>query len=282
MKTKYFVLATVIASSCGFSILSAADTPPPPASEGRKPDGPPQGGDPKARMEEVWKRMDTNGDGNITKEEFVSSASKEAGERFAKMDTNGDGSISKAEAEEMAGKMRGMKRDGDARPEGGDGNGARPRPEGDRPRPDNAKPEGDRPRPDDAKPEGFRPRPDGANNQSPPNGDRPEGFRRPGGEGGPPPGGAGMMGEMLMRMDKDGDGSVSKEEYIASNQERFNQMDENKDGKITKDEVEAMARKMRDMMGGGQGGFKRPEGGGEGNGARPRPDGDKPKPRDDA
>lgn len=272
MKTKYFVLATVIASCCGFTTLRAADAPPPPAPEGRRPDGPPQGGDPKARIEEALKHMDTNGDGSISKEEFVSNATKEAGERFSKMDANSDGSISKAEVEELAGKMRGMRREGEGRPEGNSrrpegGDGVRPRPEGDRP--------------DNAKPEGFRPRPDGEKNQAPPNGDRPEGFRRPGGEGGPPPGGGGaMMGEMLKRMDKDGDGSVSKQEFIANNEEHFNQMDENKDGKITKEEMEAAARRMREMMGGGQGGPRRPEG--EGGGVRPRPEGDKPRSKDGA
>ncbi len=90
-----------------------------------------------------------------------------------------------------------------------------------------------------------------------------------------------MMGEMLKRMDKDGDGSVSKEEFVSSNEERFNQMDENKDGKVSKEEMEGMARRMREMMGAGgrDGGPRRPEGG-DGGGSRPRPEGDGPKPKD--
>jgi hypothetical protein len=87
-----------------------------------------------------------------------------------------------------------------------------------------------------------------------------------------------MMGDMLQRMDKDGDGVLTKEEYLNSSEERFAQMDENKDGKVTKEEIEAMGRKMREMMGGGRpggdGGFRRPEGG---DGNRPRPEGDRPK-----
>ena len=82
----------------------------------------------------------------------------------------------------------------------------------------------------------------------------------------------GMLGDMLQRMDKDGDGTLTKEEFISSSEERFAQMDENKDGKVTKEEIEAMGRRMREMMGGGGGG--RGEGG---PGGFRRPDGDKPK-----
>ena len=284
MKTKLFILTTATALSCGtFSLLSQdAPPPPPPGAEGGRPPGgegrppgPPVGGG--DRLAEFIKRADSDGDGKISREEFVNSTKKESEERFAKVDANSDGFADKTEIEEAGRKMREMAQrrpDGEGpggmrRPEGGDG--ARPRPDGD------GKP-GNPPNAGDG---GFR-RPEG--------GQRPDGFRRPeggqgdsqgrpGGQGGP---GGGMMGGMLQRMDKDGDGAVTKDEFIAGNQENFDRMDENKDGKVTKDEMEAVARKMREMMGGGgrpggdggQGGFRRPEG----DGARPRPEGgDRPK-----
>ena len=98
------------------------------------------------------------------------------------------------------------------------------------------------------------------------------------------------MGDMLQRMDKNNDGAVTKDEFVANTEERFTQMDENKDGKVTKEEVEAMGRKMREMMGGGEG-FRRPEGGAAGggfrrpeggDGARPRPEGGDRPPRPEA
>ena len=45
---------------------------------------------------------DTNGDGTITKDEFLAHAEK----RFAKMDANGDGTITRGEAKEAREKMR--------------------------------------------------------------------------------------------------------------------------------------------------------------------------------
>lgn len=52
--------------------------------------------------------------------------------------------------------------------------------------------------------------------------------------------------EMFKRLDKDGNGSVSKEEFMASPgakkdaakaEERFGKMDKNKDGSLSKDEM---------------------------------------------
>ncbi len=45
------------------------------------------------------KHFDTNSDGGVSKEEFISPQMKQLEMEFAKMDTNGDGTISKAEAE---------------------------------------------------------------------------------------------------------------------------------------------------------------------------------------
>jgi Ca2+-binding EF-hand superfamily protein len=43
------------------------------------------------------KAIDTDGNGAISKSEFMAHANKEAEERFNKMDTNGDGQLSKDE-----------------------------------------------------------------------------------------------------------------------------------------------------------------------------------------
>lgn len=73
--------------------------------------------------------------------------------------------------------------------------------------------------------------------------------------------------EMFAKTDKDGDGVLSKEEFIASHRERaekaFDAMDANKDGKLSKEELKegrkAWHKKMRhggkmgDKMGGPRG-----------------------------
>ncbi len=252
--------------------------------EGGRPGGPPGGGDPAARMAEFIKRADADGDGKISKDEFAGMGRKESEERFGKMDANSDGFVDQEEIGKISQMMRrgaegqgqGMRRPEGGPPGGGEGGFRRPpgeegkpRPEGDRPRgPEGAgRPEGDRPRgPEGAgRPEGDRPRgPEGAGR---PEGDRPRG----GPEGGPPQGG--MFGdpkETFKRMDADGNGSVSEDEYIAA--------------------AEKMREMMRSRMSGsqpGQGsGFRRPEGGapggpprgGESGGfRRPPTEGDKPK-----
>lgn len=57
-----------------------------------------------ANSEGRVERMDTNGDGRITKDEFVTFRGERAFERrgrmFDKLDTNGDGEITEAEREE--------------------------------------------------------------------------------------------------------------------------------------------------------------------------------------
>lgn len=300
MKTKHFVLTIAAALSCGALLLPAQDAPappPPPAGgEGKPPGGPggpggpPHGG--PDRLSEFIKKSDTDGDGKISKDELIASTKKEAEDRFSHLDTNNDGYADKAELEEAGRKMREMSQ---RRPDGKGPDGFR-RPDGDGPP---RRPEGDGFRRPEGGGDGDRPRPGQGNSQGgPPPGD--SGFRRPDGDGprrpdgdGGRPGGMGMMGDMIMRMDKDKDGTLTKEEFVASSEERFTQMDENKDGKVTKDEIEAMGKRMREMMGGGgrpggeggqggPGGFRRPEGGGQGGFRRPegdkRPEGERPKP----
>ena len=79
MKTAFALFALLLA---GGMTLNAADASKP------KPD-----------PEAAFKKLDTNGDGKLSKEEFLASpgAKKDAakaGERFSKLDKNGDGSLS--------------------------------------------------------------------------------------------------------------------------------------------------------------------------------------------
>ena len=82
--------------------------------------------------------------------------------------------------------------------------------------------------------------------------------------------------EMLKRADTDGDGTVSRDEFIKARTARleqtFERMDANGDGKLDEQEAEAGAEQMRAMMAGGRGGARRPDG------ARPqRPAGERPE-----
>lgn len=87
------IIMKIILTLCTLAIagalsLNAADEP-------KKP-----GGDkPKLNPEEMFKKLDKNGDGSISKEEFLASpgAKKDpakAEERFKKLDKNGDGKLS--------------------------------------------------------------------------------------------------------------------------------------------------------------------------------------------
>lgn len=58
-----------------------------------------KGGDHKGKM---FEKHDTNGDGVISKDEFL----KGAEERFSKMDTDGNGEVTKEEAKAAHEKMR--------------------------------------------------------------------------------------------------------------------------------------------------------------------------------
>ena len=107
-------------------------------------------------------------------------------------------------------------------------------------------------------------------------GRRPEGPR----DGGPRPE-AGRPGgfnpaEMFGRMDKSGDGSIDRDEFMDFSQSeakaRFERADENGDGKISQDEMRQAFERARQMMRGpGEGAGRGPEGG-----AMRRPGGDAP------
>lgn len=58
--------------------------------------------------------------------------------------------------------------------------------------------------------------------------------------------------DIVKNWDKDGDGAVSKEEWIAAGRpaERFDLVDANKDGKVTAEELETAMKAMRQRQGG--------------------------------
>lgn len=106
------------------------------AADGDAPKkGPPEGG-PRPPPEEIFKKLDTNGDGAVSKEEFLASprAQKDpekAGKRFDDLDKNKDGKLSLDEFK-AGGDRRGRK----GGPEGG------PPPPGGPKGPPGEKPEG--------------------------------------------------------------------------------------------------------------------------------------------
>lgn len=84
-----------------------------------------------------------------------------------------------------------------------------------------------------------------------------ESARGPGGPGGPRGG--------LRRADGNGDGKITKDEYVAAQLERFDRQDADKDGNLTKAERDAARARFQQRDGGGRdGGHDR---GGFGGGA---------------
>ena len=299
MKTKMFILAAAFSS--GIAFLGAQDAPKPPGEgapggppPGGPQGGPPGGGDVRARFDEAFKKMDANGDGKISKEEWVEYRKKEAEEQFSKLDANNAGSIDKAQIEEGMRRLRGQMQgsggrggaEGFRRPEGGGSPGG----EGSR-RPDGFRPQGGPPGGDG----GVRQRP-GAEAGTPPpppegGAPSPEGQRGQGGFGGGRGGmvmGGGMGGiaEVLQKIRENG--SISKEEFGKINDEQFKKLDANSDGKIDQAEVEQFFSKLREQFGnrggqpgqpgqpGGEGGFRRRQGG-DAPGGAPKEGGDKPR-----
>jgi Ca2+-binding EF-hand superfamily protein len=57
--------------------------------------------------------------------------------------------------------------------------------------------------------------------------------------------------DMIKQWDKDGDGAISKEEWIGAGRpaERFDLVDANKDGKITVEELTAAMKAMQQRQG---------------------------------
>ncbi len=175
---------------------------------------------------EAFKRADGDGDGKVSKDEFMKARSAEAEQMFGRIDANGDGFIEPEEARKFMESMRGSM----AGREGG------PRPGGDR-------------------------RPEG--------GPRPEGGLRPEGQAPRGPGG-GPGDEAFQRLDRDGNGQLSREEFEAGMMRMREMMQRNGMGQLP----------GRPAGPGGAGeGFRRPpeqDGAGRGPG---RPEGEQRPPR---
>lgn len=201
--------------------------------------------------------LDENHDGRLSREEFSRAATF-----FGDLDRNRDGFIDGREMMSMPGpgeggprgpEGRGLRADRGFGPPPGEGPEGRRGPgEG---RPDGEGPDGPEMR------DGERPRPEGGEGER----GRP-GFGGPRPEGGPGgPRGAFDPEEFFNRMDKDGDGAISKEEAPERMKERFDDIDTDKDGKLSKDELKTHREKR---MGGRGPGGPRP--------GRPAGEGDKP------
>ncbi len=148
-----FVPAALLAAVCGLQAI-AQD----------RPRGPAAGRDPA----EMLSRADTDGDGKVSKAEFMAARSAEMEQAFGRIDADGDGFIDAREAEQVATRMREMAgREGPGR---GDERGRRA--------------VGERPTGEMAA--------EGA-------GQRPEALAE----------------QLFDRMDTDGNGALSREEYLA-------------------------------------------------------------------
>lgn len=62
------------------------------------------------------------------------------------------------------------------------------------------------------------------------------------------PGAGGKGAQMFQMMDADGDGQISRAEFISHAMERFSKMDANGDGAVSKEEAQAARGAMREKM----------------------------------
>jgi len=182
------------------------------------------GGVAYAQMPDGHPKMDTNGDGVITRAE----AQAHAEQMFDRLDVNHDGKLDQTDRQEMREKMRAMmfdkldaNHDGSiskaefmaARPMGHDGM------------------RGDK---------GHR-MADGDDGPGM-DGHKMGGHRMGGGHGWKHRG----HGEGMMKMaDTNGDGAISKSEFMAAAMKRFDTMDANHDGQVTKAERQAAREAMK-------------------------------------
>lgn len=58
----------------------------------------------------------------------------------------------------------------------------------------------------------------------------------------------GYKGKMMEKVDTDGDGAISKEEFMAKHEEKFTKMDTDADGLISKEEHKAAKMERKEKM----------------------------------
>lgn len=201
----------------------------------------PEGDRPREGGPAIMRILDKNRDGRISKEELAQLANA-----FEELDRNKDGHI---DPFELIGGPAGPP---EGRPDQPRDRGPR---DGNPPREDGRRPEGDRPRDGEPRRDGDRPR-DGEPRRE---GDRPDAARRPEGaaanrEGRP------EAGPFFQRLDRNGDGKISKEEAPEQMKDRFNMLDTNGDGVISLDEFRAGAPQLGDRPRNRQEGRPQPEG----------------------
>lgn len=69
-----------------------------------------------------------------------------------------------------------------------------------------------------------------------------------GGDHGKPHDKAHRGGGLMQKIDTNGDGNVSKAEFMAKHEEMFAKMDADSNGSLTKDEMKAAREKMKEKM----------------------------------
>ena len=203
-----------------------------PRPEGREGGPRPEGreGGPAPRPK-FFQLLDRDNNGRISKDELAKAA-----DLLAELDENKDGQL---DPREMMGPPPA---------EAGREGGRPPMPAGERERPresDRARPDASRkPQEGDARREGDRPRPEG--DRPKPEADRPrgEGDRPKEGDRGAKAPAADA--EFFKRLDKNGDGKISKEEAPDRLADNFGRIDTNNDGFLDRAEIEkAMSRRDR-------------------------------------
>ena len=237
MKPTHLILGiAVMGTGLGMTIAQDDESEKKPQPAGERPERPQRGGGgPGGGGGGFLEQLDTNKDGEISKEE-----AGDRWDRMSRLDTDGNGVIGKKEMEAMA---QGRGRQGGGRPGGG---GAGMFEEADK--------NGDGKLSKDELPEEAWARIGEADKDGDGAVTREEiaalyGGRRPGGQ--PGEGGqGGGPGRFFEMADKNKDGKITADE-AGDRWDRMSQLDKNSDGAITKDELPQM----------GQGGGRPPEGG---------------------